>query len=46
MGTGGNRYGLLSSHGLGDSATIALDAVGALWQWDAGRGPRRLALAR
>lgn len=28
----------------GDTATIALDADGALWQWDAGRGPRRLAL--
>ena len=99
MGTGGNRFGPLSSHGLGDkadrwgalftgaaaiatgsrhslairhdaslwvwgdgfsiapmrlmekdvvavaagdSATIALDAAGALWQWDAGRGPRRL----
>jgi alpha-tubulin suppressor-like RCC1 family protein len=30
----------------GDSATVALDADGALWQWDAGRGPRRLVLPR
>jgi alpha-tubulin suppressor-like RCC1 family protein len=28
----------------GDSATIALDAQGVLWQWDAGHGPRRLTL--
>jgi Regulator of chromosome condensation (RCC1) repeat len=100
MGTGGNRFGPLSTHGLGDkadrwgtifeqavaiatgsrhsvalradrslwawgdgfaispallmdgvravaagdTATIAWDAAGRLWQWDGGRGPRQLAL--
>lgn len=26
----------------GHSATLALDADGALWQWDGGGAPRRL----
>ncbi len=30
----------------GDTATIAIDADGVLWQWDAGRGPRRVELRR
>jgi alpha-tubulin suppressor-like RCC1 family protein len=30
----------------GDSATIVLVADGAVWQWDGGAGPRRLALPR
>lgn len=65
LGTGGNRFGPLASHGLGDKAdrwglifdgavaiatgsrhSLALRADGTLWQWDGGRGPRRLGLGR
>jgi len=35
------RDGVLAA-AAGDSATLALTADGALWQWDDGAGPRRL----